>query len=463
MYMQKLYLRQLLPVIEGTVIQGSDQMVISDVIDSKYLKHLKRPHTLIFLTNNDGTAIHTIEAQTPCAVIIDKPIEKLSLITDCTVIKVKNVKKSYFAFIDYYRNQFHIPVIAITGTCGKTTTKDMTKHILEYFYKTVGTYKSTNGPSQHLRYLLQLDHSTEAAVFETAVGSPGDLKRSGRYFKPNIGIITNIGIDHLDHCKTLEAYIKAKADMLTVLNPHGVLILNADDPNIKKFNLSLYKGKIVFFGLSQKAQYRASQIEYATGGMKFTLNYQGKRYPAFVPGYGTHQVYNAIAALAAVHELGIPLSSAIDLLSSFKLLNAHFEIAKGLNNALIINDTYSLNPTSLEAGIKTMCEIAQGRRTIALIPDIDTLGQNTKPIHYQVGDKIAKSNLDVLITMGADAQIIASQCKKRGFRGQVYSFKDTRGVKEFLNELLNDNSIILIKCDMYDTKMKEFLTSITHI
>ena len=197
--------------------------------------------------------------------------------------------------------------------------------------------------------------------------------------------------------------------------------------------------------------------------MKFTLNYQGKRYPAFVPGYGTHQVYNAIAALAAVHELGIPLSSAIDLLSSFKLLNAHFEIAKGLNNALIINDTYSLNPTSLEAGIKTMCEIAQGRRTIALIPDIDTLGQNTKPIHYQVGDKIAKSNLDVLITMGANAQIIASQCKKRGFRGLVYSFKDTRGVKEFVNELLNDNSIILIKCDMYDTKMKEFLTSITHI
>ena len=249
--------------------------------------------------------------------------------------------------------------------------------------------------------------------------------------------------------------------MLTILDPHGTLILNADDENIRKINLSIFKGNIVFFGLSSQAHYRASHIRYTSGGMEFTLTYGAKHYHVFVPGYGTHQVYNALAALAAVHELGISLPKAINILSSFKLLKAHFELTRGLNNAIIINDTYSLNPTSLESGIKTMCEMANGKRSIALIPNIDTLGQNTRSIHYQVGDMIAKSMLDVLITMGEDARIIATQCQKKGFTGKVYSFKDTKGVKEFLTEFLDENSILLIKCDMYDTAMKNFLTSLT--
>lgn len=459
--MKQIYLQQVLPIIKGNIIHGTDQLKIKDVVHSRYLKHMKHSHTLLFLANNPDLAISTIQKLTPCAVVIDNPSSELFSIRDCTIIQVKNITKSYFSFIDYYRNQFHIPVIAITGTCGKTTTKDMTKHILNHFYKTEGTSKSMNGPSQHLRYLLGLDDSTEAAVFETAVGSPGDLKRSGRYFKPNIGVVTNIGIDHLDQCKTLEGYIKAKSDMLTILDSSGTLILNADDKNIKKFNLSIFKGNIVFFGLSSPAHYRASHIEYTSGGMEFTLTYGGNHYLVFVPGYGTHQVYNALATLAAVHELGVSLPKAINILSSFKLLKAHFEPTRGLNNALIINDTYSLNPTSLESGIKTICEIANGRRTVALIPNIDTLGQNTKPIHYQVGNMIARSNLDVLITMGEDARIIATQSQKKGFKGKVYSFKDTKGVKEFLTNFLDENSILLIKCDMYDTTMKSFLTSLT--
>lgn len=459
--MKTLDLHQILPIIQGTIIQGSEQLVILDVVHSKYLKHLKQSNTLLFLANHYSTAFSAIKRKTPCAIVIDQPLESLSLPSDCTVIKVRNVKKAYLDFIDFYRNQFDIPVIAITGTCGKTTTKEMCLHILDYFYHTVGTYHSTNGPSQHLRYLLKLDDTTEVAVFETAVGSPGDLKRSGRYFKPTIGVITNIGIDHLDHCQTLDAYILAKADMLTILDPNGTLLLNADDENIKKFNLSVFKGNIVFFGQSSRSHYRISQIEYTTGGMRFKLIYKGKAYPVFVPGYGTHQVYNAVAALATVHELGIPLQTAIRCLTSFKLLNAHFQLTKGINHSLIINDTYSLNPTSLESGIKTMCEMAKDRRTIALIPNIDTLGQSTKMIHYQVGEKIAQSNLDVLITMGEDAKIIASQCQKYGFKGEIYTFKDTNGVKEFLSEFLDKNSILLIKCDMYDTKMKNFLTSLT--
>ena len=133
----------------------------------------------------------------------------------------------------FYRDQFHIPIVAITGTSGKTTTKEMIKHILSADRKVTATTLSGNSRTASLQYLLGIEDETEA-VFETAVGSPGDVTNAGRYFKPTIGIITNIGAHHLNYCKTLEGYIQAKGEMLDIIHPKGTLIINAEDMNTKK-------------------------------------------------------------------------------------------------------------------------------------------------------------------------------------------------------------------------------------
>ncbi|MGL4337436.1 MAG: Mur ligase family protein [Turicibacter sp.] len=458
--MKNMMLNQITPIIKGTLLKGNKNLLITNVVQSEYIKNMTTANTLIFLSHQHPLNIQLLKHYTPCAVVVDKMVDELFLIKDCTIIQVKNVERSYLAFIDYYRNLFDIPVIAVTGTCGKTTTKDMLKHILGQFYTITGTQKSANGYSHHLRYLLTIDDKTDAAIFETPVGAPGHLLNSGRYFKPTIGIITNIGIDHLDLCKTLDTYIKAKGDMVKVVDPNGVLVLNADDENTKKINISSFKGKIVYIGINNKATFKASYIKYAINGMEFLLTHDHQTYEVFVPGYGIHQVYNCLSALAAICQLDISLADAIQALKSFIPLERHFQTEKGINGSLIIDDTYSLNPTSLEAGLDTLCGIANGRRKIALFPNINTLGDNTKSIHFQVGDMMSKKEIDILITVGSDAKIIADQCKRNGFKGQIYSFKTVSGVREFLIPLLDKNTVLLVKCDMYNTAMKELVKSL---
>lgn len=445
--------------IEGTLVQGSDDFPIKSVT---YKTQQRVPrNTLFFLPHTQPINFNLIRQSTPCAVVVDRPYEVLHLMKGCTVIQVNNLRKAYFKFVDYYRNLFDIPVVAVTGTCGKTTTKDMIKHILSQYYKTEGTIKSVNGTSKHLSYLLKLDDSIEAAVFETPVGAPGHIPKSCRYFKPNIGIITNIGVDHLDQCKTVEAYVKAKGEMATVLGEDGVLILNADDEKTKTINLDTFKGKkIIYFGIHHEADFRASHIEYASKGMNFVLHHNHYKYRVFIPGYGEHQVYNCLAALAAVNEIGINLYDAIQQLRSFTLLEAHFQVVSGPNHSQFIIDTWNINPTSLEAALKTMCEMAPHRQKIALIGSIGALGDNTEEIHQKVGDMLCQYDIDVLITIGDEAHIIATECGHNGFKGNIYSFKNTVGIRSLLSGILNSNTTLLAKCSMYDNEIMQFIHSL---
>ncbi len=203
-----------------------------------------------------------IKSRLPCAIVTDLDFDGLKLINGLTVVKVKNVKSAFWSFVNTIEVCFPIPVIAVTGTCGKTTTKEMIAHILKEQKSVQSTVSSANSRLAHLHYLLGIDERTEAAVIETAVGRPGDIRYACRYFKPTIGIITNIGACHLNACKTIEAYVSAKGEMVTGLGDHGVLILNADDEKTKAISLVNFKGKIVYFGIKNRADFRATNIQY---------------------------------------------------------------------------------------------------------------------------------------------------------------------------------------------------------
>ena len=456
--MKKLSIGTIRKVIHGSLVKGNDNLMISSVVTQA--KQVESSNTLLFLLNPRTFDWRFIKKYLPCAIVTDRPIGHCPFGNNCTIIKVNKIKESYYDFIDFYRNQFDIPVIAVTGTCGKTTTKDMTRHILKHFYKTEGTVKSTNGESKHLSYLMKLNDSVEAAVYETAVAAPGCIKKSSRYFKPQIGIITNIGIDHLDQCKTLEGYIKAKGEMVKAVGEKGTLILNADDDNIKKISLEDFKGKIIYYGVGENADYQASNIEFVPKGMSYILTVNNKRYKVFIPGYGVHQVYNSMAAIAAAYEVGISYRDSIKLLPSFKHLNSHFEVMKGLNQCQLIVDTWNINPTSLEASIKTMCEIAKNRKKIALVGSIDALGKNSRQLHQKVGDMICQYDLDVLITIGFQARYIALQCRRNGFKGKVYSFSSTEGVRRLLNQIVDKDTTLLTKCSMHDPAVINFVNNL---
>ena len=295
--MKKINLNTIVKAIDGRIIQGSGNFCIFDVVTC--VKKLE-PCSLLFNISNE---IIESPKLCCCAIVTDNPQNYHGNRRDVTLIYVSDIKKAYGDFIDFYRSLFEIPVFGVTGTCGKTTTKEMIKHILSAKYNVAATYKSRNGESRHLKYLLEIDDDIDAAVFEMGVAYPGDLKESNRYFRPNVGVITNIGIDHLNAFSSLDKYIYEKAKMLDCLNNEGTLILNCDDENIKKIDLSRYKGNIIYFGFCEQSHYQISDVRHINNGLECKLKYKDEIYTLFVPLYGEFNIKNAVAAIAAAHSI----------------------------------------------------------------------------------------------------------------------------------------------------------------
>lgn len=431
-------------IIDGELLQGSDDFVIDYIPYYQTIRRNKR-NVLIFIGNKDELDLNYIKSRLPCALVTDTYFDVFNSIKGLTVVKVNNVENAFWTFVRYYRRLFPIPVVAVTGTCGKSTTKEMIAHILREQKNVQATVKSANSRHAHLHYLLGIDDGTDAAVIETAVGKPGDILNACRYFKPTIGIITNIGACHLNGCKTIEAYISAKGEMVKGLGEDGVLILNADDEKTKTIDLADFKGKVVYFGVKNHANFRAKDIQYGRGGMYFILSYKKLRLPVFVPGYGEHQVANALAAIAAVKEMGVNIRTAAKRLQSFKNLKRHLEITTGYNSATIIDDTWNFNTTSLEAAMQVLNYVASGNHRIALFTDMAALGDYSLQLHKEAGEIVGKYGVDTIITIGSQSKEMAEHTRSLGLKCNIYSFFEYEPVYELLAKILNKNSTLLIK------------------
>jgi UDP-N-acetylmuramoyl-tripeptide--D-alanyl-D-alanine ligase len=444
-------------IIEGELIQGSDELVIDYIPYYQKLRPEKK-NVLIFIKHKDEFDLNYIKSRLPCAIVTHLEFDSLDSIHGLTVIRVQNISRAFWKFVEYYRGLFSIPVVAITGTCGKTTTKEMITHILRAEKRVQSTVNSANSRLAHLHYLLGINERTDVAVIETAVGKPGDVTYAGKFFKPTIGIITNIGACHLTACKTIEAYKKAKGEMVSTVHNEGVLILNADDEKTKTISLEPFNGKIIYFGIENNADFQASDIQYSQGGMRFTLIVDNTSYPVFVTGYGEHQIYNALAALATVKEIGMNMRQATKRLATFKNLGRHLEISSGFNGATIIDDTWNFNTTSLEAGMRVLKQLGDGKQRIALFTDMASLGNYADQLHKEAGEIVYNYGAETIITVGNLAKNMANYALSLGLNGKVYSFNDYGEVYELLRDILNDQSTLLIKSFGNNVKMINLAT-----
>lgn len=450
--MKPLSVRQIRKIVAGELIHGSDDTIIH--YGAYRPKQIKKNNT-IFFSKTIVIDWEKLKGFSSIALVIDRDLPENKLLKNVTIIKVADTEKAYWTFVNYYRNLFDIPVAAVTGTSGKTTVKEMIKHILSADRTVAATTSSNNSRTAHLQYLLSIDESTEAAVFETAVGAPGDIIKAARYFKPTIGIITNIGAHHLNYCKTPEVYISAKGEMAEVLSDNGVLIINSDDKNSRKLDLSNCKGRIIKVGKNSSCHFRVSDIQYEKNGMKFNVLHSSKKYPMFVPGLGEHQVYNALAAIAAVHEMGMDLPEAAKRLKTFQNLNKHLEVYEGLNSCTILDDTWSMTSTSLEAALNVLRDIGKTKKTVAILGGMTDLGAWGYVIHEQAGETISRVGVDILITIGDLARRMADHAVKNGLKAQVHSFNSTILVYELLKKIVNKDTVVLIKGDMYSQQIME--------
>lgn len=445
--MKSLRLSEFINIIGGTIVSRIEGNPLITHVVSRKSYHI-RDGTLIFFPHKSKLIKKRMLKS--CVIVTDRPDLFQELREYFTIIAVKNSKVAFDRFIKYYRSLFPIPVVGITGTTGKTTTKEMVAHILEVDRNVVKTIASHNDRYRNLSYLMRINDETDAAVIEVGIGAPGGIESFDSFFKPKIGVITNIDVDHGSGFVNQQAYINEKAKMVEIIDRNeGAIILNNDDVTIQNFDYSYFKGKMITFAINNPVHVRADHIQYDEAGMRFTLYYRGEVFDCSVKGFGKHNVYNALAALAVSASMGIPMKEAIKGLRSFQPLERPLQIRKGLNQCTLIDDTWNTNAKSIEAALEVLTILARGRKTIAVLGEVEELGHLSESEHKRIGTFIHKYKIDTLVTVGKQAKYIAQEAQELGMdQSSIFTFEAQEGLVSFLKNIADSNSIVLIKASM---------------
>jgi UDP-N-acetylmuramoyl-tripeptide--D-alanyl-D-alanine ligase len=440
-------LKEILPILKGRIMTGNEESYFNKVVTK--IKHVK-PNSLLFCIDKKEAEALKKANLPPCIVVIDH-LELVNHLDQegVTVVTVKRTKAAFRKFLTYYRSIFDIPVISITGSTGKTTTKEMITHILKKQGNVKSTILNYNLFRSNAAVLLRFDEKTDFAVFELGVGYRGHLSLCSKYFGPFSTVITTIGADHISRFESKEDYIQEKAKIFKGLGEKNVVVLNADCENTKKVNLSTVTNKIFTYGFSDDADYKASNFHYVENGVSFTLTYENQLYDVFVPGYGKHNVYNALAAITTTNAHGVPIEVSIERLKSYKHPRRHLEVSTGLNGATIIDDTWNTNSTSVKAALTVLKDISKEKKTVAILGQISELGTEEENEHRLIGREVFAKQIDKLITVGETASMIANEAIKMGMKKEdIFPCVNESEVLSAVAELADPNSMILVKTSM---------------
>ena len=365
------------------------------------------------------------------------------------IIKVGNTLTALQQLAAYNRRQFRLPVVGITGSNGKTTTKDMIAAVLSQKFKTLKTQGNLNNQIGLPLTILKLDETYQAMVVEMGMSSLGEIHRLAATAKPDIGVITTIGESHLEMLGSMENIAQAKGELLDHLSPQGLAVLNGDDPRIRKIR-NRFPGRAVFYGLGDANHIQAKEVVPTAEGMIFKagLHFPGRESTEILihlPVMGRHNVLNSLAAIAVGWELGLPAEAIKKGLEGLVLTGMRLEIieSQGLK---IINDAYNASPASMKAALKTLKDISGKRRTIAVLGNMFELGQREREGHMEVGQAAAELGIDCMVTVGQLAGLAAAEAEKAGMKaGAIFKCTDTPEAVDRLKALVGEGDVILVK------------------
>jgi UDP-N-acetylmuramoyl-tripeptide--D-alanyl-D-alanine ligase len=367
-------------------------------------------------------------------------------------IVVPDVVAALGALARFVLSRLEPTVIGITGSVGKTTTKDLLAQILEGRGETIATAQSYNNELGLPLTVLRAGHRTRYLVLEMGVGSKGDLTYLTGLARPQIGVVLNVGASHLSTLGSLDGVAEAKAELVEALpgaDHGGLAILNADDPRVAAM-ASRTRAGILRFGRSGRAAVRAERIALDRAARaRFTLCTPAGTAPVRLQLPGEHQISNALAAAAVASALGIATSQAATALSAASpRTSARFEQLEGPAGVTVINDAFNANPESVRAGLRTLTAMAAGRRTVAVLGEMLDQGERSEGRHEEIGRLAAELDVNVLVTVGrGDAISMAAAARLTGglSRGQVENVPDPRAARSLLRGLLQAGDIVLIK------------------
>lgn len=375
-------------------------------------------------------------------------------------LMVKDTLRALGMLAHYYRSKFKIPVIAITGSNGKTTTKEMLKTILGLRFEVLHNPGTENNYIGTPLAIFRLRKGHNLAVLELGANHPGEIDWLSWVVQPTTGIITNIGPSHFEFFKSLQGVFRAKIELIKNLAKQGTLIINRDD----QF-LSQLKGtdlRTITFGMNRSADFSGKTLEQTEKGTTFLLN---KRHRITVRSLGRHNVYNALAAIACARRFAVGFNEIKNALAHFQTPAMRMQLLK-LKNITIINDCYNANPESFRCALDSLQGYPNHARKIVVCGDMLELGPAAEKLHVNLGQRIANSKIDFLIAVGPLAKRVACAAHYKGMsEKKICTCRSASAAARALRKIVQPEDIVLIKGSRamkMENVVKCFTTSSIH-
>jgi UDP-N-acetylmuramoyl-tripeptide--D-alanyl-D-alanine ligase len=435
---------ELIRITGGKLLAGSPDIRARGIsIDSRKVKKGE-----IFLAlkgdNFDGHDFIGQAVKSGASCIIKEYAKGSFKTSGCACLEVKNSIRALGDIARYHRRRFDIPVIAVTGSNGKTTTKEMISWVLSGKFKVLKTEGTKNNHIGLPLTLLKLKAGHEIAVVELGTNHFGEIKNLASICLPNMGLITNIGPSHLEYFKDVAGVLREKYSLAENLSAPGIAIVNADDRLLRRKLASRRRsGFILGFGVNKNSDFKITALGRARQGIEFQVN--GRR-RMILPAIGGHNVYNALAAVSCARVLGLSYDQIASRLSTFEFPSGRLKLRK-FDSAKFIDDTYNSSPVSLKQALYALEDFPSAGSKIVVMGDMMELGADKEEFHYEAGKQIARV-CDKFISVGKLSKIAADAARHSGFdTGKLFSCASVDQARKLLFTKVNPKKedVVLVK------------------
>ena len=442
--MPNIYVKDIIEKCNGELLIGNENLILNNF--SKDTRTINKGDIYIGIKGEvfDGNNFYkeALKKGASCCILDNIPSDlDLSEYKDKTIIKVKDTIKCIQKLAEYKRSMYNIPVIAVTGSVGKTSTKDIIYEVVRTKYKTLKTEGNQNNHIGLPLTILKLKKE-EALVVEMGMNHLGEISVLTNIVKPTIAVITNIGTAHIGLLGSRENILKAKLEITESLTKDSTLIINNDNDLLhKEYNNLKNKYNLITIGIDNKSDYNATNIKDNIFSSNFNINNDKIN----INVGSTAFIYNALVAYAIGKKLKIESSKIISAINNFKLSHHRLEKKITKNNITLIDDTYNANKDSMINALSILSKV-KDKRKVAILGDILELGKYSEEIHRNIGKHITQDNLDILITIGNYSKYIKEEAIKNKFStDNIYSYNNYEESLENLASILKPNDIVLLK------------------
>jgi UDP-N-acetylmuramoyl-tripeptide--D-alanyl-D-alanine ligase len=449
-------LAEIVAAIGGELLQGDTQQTITGVCtDSRQVK----PGEIFIALKGErfnGHEFLTTAANLGAAALII--MDDTPAMDGVSIVKVPDTLEALGDIARFHRRRFTMPVIGITGSNGKTTTKDLIASVLQQELLVVKTEANFNNEIGLPLTLLKVNVQTQAVVVEMGMRGLGQIRRLAGIAEPTFGLITNVGLTHLELLGSQQNIAKAKAELLESLPVNGLAILNSDDPLVREMQHST-KAKVVFYGIDNyNADYQATVIEMNDCSSRFRVDFENGSLELTLPIPGRHNILNAVAAVAVAKELGVSNPAIQSGLAEPLLTGKRLHFIEQ-NGYRLIDDTYNASPTSVKAALDVLTTTESRHRKIAVLADMLELGPTAAAIHREIGAYAAEVGVDLLFAYGELAKEYAHGMNDIvNGRGEYFSNK--QALINRLKAYIKPGDFILVKGSR-GMKMEEIVNALS--